>query len=107
LVRQRVTVCEQLDGAIRLLYKGRELAWEEIADRQAAAGAPEAREAGPTPGPTGLGRLGGRPAADHPWRRPVIPPSTPPAARPPCSASVAALPAQSKAGGKKKKELRI
>jgi len=103
LVRQQVTVCEQLDGTIRLLYKGRELAWEEVTDRTAAASRAE-RESPAKRGPTGLGRVGLRPAADHPWRRLVISPPTPAAARPPCSATVAALPAQSKAGGKRKKE---
>ncbi|MGH2568667.1 MAG: ISNCY family transposase, partial [Bacteroidota bacterium] len=87
LVRQRVTVCEQLDGTIRLLYKGRELVWEEITDRQAPDSAPGACEADEKRGPTGLGRIGVRPAADHPWRRPAIhAPPTPRAARPPCSA---------------------
>jgi hypothetical protein len=33
LVRRRVLVCEQLDGTICLLYRGRELAWSEIAER--------------------------------------------------------------------------
>jgi transposase len=108
LVRQRVTICEQLDGTIRLLYKGRELAWDEIPEGQAAAPAKRPAE----PGPKGLGRVGNKPAADHPWRgrqaeeTPSPPP--PPGARPPCSTPVAALPAQSKAGGKKKKqELRV
>src|SRR5947207_3274846 len=33
LVGQRVLVCEQLDGKIRLGYQGRELAWEELPER--------------------------------------------------------------------------
>ncbi len=107
LVRQRVLVCEELDGTIRLLYKGRELTWEEITDRAAGASASKSGKSSRNRGPSGLGRLGVRPAADHPWRRAVIRPPTPAAARPPCSASVAALPAQSKAGGKKKKTVRV
>lgn len=93
LVKRRVTVLEQLDGTVRLLHRGRELAWKELAERPLPA-PPPAHE------PTGLGRVGIRPAARHPWRgkRPSPPPA---AARPPCSASVAALPALRKAGGRK------
>lgn len=93
LVRQRVLVCEQLDGRITLVYRGRELAWEEIARKK--------KPAGPPGQPTGLGRIGQRPAENHPWRRDFQGPESA-AARPPCSASVAALPALRKAGGKKK-----
>jgi len=94
LVRQRVLVCERLDGTIKLVYRGRELDWEEIAVR--------AKPQAASPGqPTGLGRIAQRPAENHPWKRPFK--SPPPAiVRPPCSASVAALPALRKAGGKKK-----
>src|SRR5271169_2758102 len=42
LAGRRVTVCEQLDGQMRLLYQGRPLQWQELDG----------------------------PAADHPWRRP-------------------------------------
>jgi len=93
LVRQRVLVCEQLDGRITLVYRGRELAWKEI-DRKK-------KPAGPPGQPTGLGRIGQRPAENHPWRRDFPGPESD-AARPPCSASVPALPALRKAGGKKK-----
>jgi hypothetical protein len=34
-----VTVCEQLDGTIRLRYQGRELAWEELPERPTPAAA--------------------------------------------------------------------
>jgi transposase len=94
LAKQRIVVLEQLDGTIRLLHRGRELAWQELAER------PRRRPA-PTTGPTGLGRVGGRPAAHHPWRGKRAAPLEP-AGRPPCSASVAALPALRKAGGRKK-----
>lgn len=33
LERQKVTVCEQLDGTLLLLYRSRELAWKELAER--------------------------------------------------------------------------
>jgi len=94
LVRQRVLVCEQLDGRIALLYRGRELAWTEISNRTVQVDSTGGH-------PTGLGRIGLRPPAEHPWRRPFNAPHSE-SARPPCSASVAALPALRKAGGKKK-----
>jgi hypothetical protein len=93
LLRKRVLVCEQLDGKISIVYRGRELAWEEIARKKKPPAAPGH--------PTGFGHLGRRPAANHPWRRDFLGPH-PAAARPPCSASVAALPALRKAGGEKK-----
>ena len=65
LVGQRVTLCEQLDGQIRLRYQGRELAWEELPERPHAP-------APPRPTETSLGKMikkPWKPAADHPWRR--------------------------------------
>jgi hypothetical protein len=97
LVRQRVLVCEQLDGTIALVHRGRELAWGEITTR------PEAPSAATVTGPIGLGRIGLTPAEDHPWRRPYQAPLAA-AARPACSASVAALPTLRKPGGKKKRK---
>lgn len=97
LVRQRVLVCEQLDGKITLVYRGRELPWEEITTR------PEAVSAATVTGPTGVGRIGPSPPADHPWRRPFKPPLAA-AVRPSCSASVAALPTLRKTGGKKEQK---
>jgi len=93
IVRKRVLVCEQLDSAIKLVYRGRELEWEEIGRKK--------KPPGPPGRPTGLGRLGRRPPANHPWRRDFVIPD-PAAARPPCSAPVATLPALRKAGGEKK-----
>ena len=61
LMGQRVTVCEQLDGKIRLRYQGRELAWEELPERPKASAKSKptrTKEKGPW-----------KPAADHPWRR--------------------------------------
>jgi len=97
LVRQRVVVCEQLDGSISLLYRGRELAWQEISTPSKTAADDTAMQ------PTGLGRIGLCPPSAHPWRRPFKAPLTA-AARPTCSASVAALPALRKTGGKNKTE---
>jgi hypothetical protein len=94
LAKQRVTIVEQLDGTIRLLHRHRELAWKELTERPA-------RTVPATRRPTGLGRVGNKPAASHPWRGKDRPP-TPAAGRPPCFASVAALPALRKAGGRKK-----
>lgn len=94
LVRQRVLVCERLDGTISLVYRGRELAWEEITARTKSTVKPPDQ-------PIGSERVSPRPMASHPWRRPFKDPQ-PAAARPPCSASVATLPALRKAGGTKK-----
>jgi len=62
LVKQRVIVCEQLDGTIELLYRGRALAWQELPERPRRAAAPRPVV------PTGVGRAGVRPAENHPWR---------------------------------------
>jgi transposase len=105
LVRQHVLVCEHLDGTIHLRYQGRDLAWEELSERAA-------RDGDPARGMTGLGRVGQRPAANHPWRRAHSPTPAAASAGPPCSASVApvaALPAQPslrKAGRPKKEKIK-
>jgi hypothetical protein len=116
LVKQRVTVCEQLDGTIRLLFGSHELAWEELPLDAPKASSSRAGETG-NRGPKGVGRVGQRPAADHPWRHtPINGTPIPPGRRPPCSAPVAALsdsstpparPTRSKAGGKKKQLLTV
>jgi len=68
LVGERVLVCEQLDGKIRLRYRGRELAWEEVPERPKAAARlkptqmPVAKKKKRAKGPW-------KPPADHPWRR--------------------------------------
>lgn len=98
LAKQRVTVCEHLDGAIELLFRGRALAWHELSER------PRRTKVERPQGPTGVGRVGVHPAKDHPWReRPRLSSSdaTPAAAAtvgPPRSASVAALPTLREAG---------
>mgnify|MGYP002624038031 CR=1 FL=1 len=94
LVRRRVLICEQLDGTICLVYRGRELAWEEIATAREPVSVQPVLS-----GPMGAKRMGQQPRPDHPWRRPFDPLAAA-AARPPCSASVATLPALRKAGGK-------
>lgn len=64
LVGQRVTVCEQLDGKIRLRYRGRELAWEELPERPKAVAGPRPQKTRPAKASKGPWK----PAADHPWR---------------------------------------
>ena len=67
-VRQRLLVCEQLDGTIRLFYNGRELAWKELAGRPEGPDrkvAERPRQSFGEPGGNGTRK----PAADHPWRR--------------------------------------
>ena len=103
LAKRRVVVSEQLDGTIELLYRGRSLGWEELPERPGRAASKR------RVGPTGVGRVGQRPAADHPWRgrgsvasAALVSAGALPAAaaRPPRSASVAALPALREAGGR-------
>ena len=66
LVGRQVTVCEHLDGTIRLRYQGRDLAWEELPERPT----PQARRHLPSPKAKNKESKGPRqPAADHPWRR--------------------------------------
>jgi transposase len=96
LVRQKVLVCEHLDGTIHLKYHGRDLPFDELAERPQRAAKPHTR-------PTGLGRVSQKPAADHPWRGRTKPPPLD-AARPPCTAPVATLPARSTAGGGKARQ---
>lgn len=58
---QRVTVCEPLDGVLRVFAGGREVPWSAILNPPQAK--PRKRL-----GPTGSSQ-GQKPAADHPWRR--------------------------------------
>jgi hypothetical protein len=71
LVKQRVMVCEQLDGKIRLRYKGRELAWEELPERpkSASKAAGQAKQSRTSLGTEKRGKGAWKPSADHPWRR--------------------------------------
>ena len=65
LAGRRVTVCEQLDGEVQLLYRGRELEWQELPAAPAHA---EPTEEPFTPEKVGSNQ-GRRPAANHPWRK--------------------------------------
>jgi transposase len=57
---QRVTVCEPLDGVLRVFAGDREVSWSPIL-------APPLPKAAKRPGPTGSSQ-GQKPAANHPWR---------------------------------------
>lgn len=61
LVNRKVTVCEQLNGTIVILFGKRELAWEELPERPA-----KVRPVKTPPKDSG-GRK--KPSAKHPWRR--------------------------------------
>ena len=66
LAKRKITVLEQLDGTIELLYQGAKLSWEELKARPARKGA----QSNPKP-KTGATETkpAYKPAADHPWRR--------------------------------------
>lgn len=61
LVNRKVTVCEQLDGTVVVLFGKRELAWVELPERPAKV----RRVKAPTKSSGGREK----PPADHPWRR--------------------------------------
>ena len=63
LVGKSVTVVERRDGSLALIWRKRELPFEELAQRPA-----KAVRKGRT-GPKGVNRGGHRPSADHPWRK--------------------------------------
>jgi len=69
VIGRRVTVCEQLDGRLRLLCAGRELAWKEL------PGPPERPKAekGPKAPAEIRSSQGRKPPADHPWRQRAVP----------------------------------
>jgi hypothetical protein len=62
LVNRKVTVCEQLDETVVIVFGKRELAWEELPERPG-----KVRRVKTPPQDTG-GRK--KPSAKHPWRRP-------------------------------------
>ena len=72
LVGRRVIVCEQLDGSIRLRYRSRDLAYQEIASP------PQKAREEPTVIRSSQGQ---KPAADHPWRRRLLGEAPPQSAR--------------------------
>jgi hypothetical protein len=80
LARQRVLVIERLDGHIELLYRGRQLSWQELPERPSR----DKRQPG---GPQGFSRLGHKPPSNHPWKG-AIPVASPG----PCSPGSASSP---------------
>jgi hypothetical protein len=65
---EKITVCEQLDGQVRLFHDDRELSWS-------ATRVEPSRSRKKTKKPAGEIRSsqGQKPAADHPWRgRPLV-----------------------------------
>jgi hypothetical protein len=63
--KKRITVCETLDGTLRLFLGNRELTWSPVRTR------PQARRKKPSrrPGDTIRSHQGQRPSAGHPWRK--------------------------------------
>ena len=63
--KQRVTVCETLEGSLRLFLGDRELTWSSVRTR------PQAPRKKPNPrkGDTIRSHQGQRPSANHPWRK--------------------------------------
>jgi transposase len=76
---QRVTVCEPLDGELRVFVGEREVCWSPILT-------PPLRKPAKRSGPTGSSQ-GHKPAANHPWRgrRTAAAPSKPSASLPPAA----------------------
>ena len=66
---QRVTVCEPLDGVLRVFASEREVSWSPIL-------APPPPKRAKRTGPTGSSQ-GQKPAANHPWRRRRAPAARP------------------------------
>jgi transposase len=81
-----VTVCQQLDGRLRVLHAKRELTWSPTRARPVPSPQKRSRS-----GPTGSSQ-GQRPSARHPWRRDGVGRAAASVAGLACSASVAALP---------------
>ncbi|MGH9261986.1 MAG: ISNCY family transposase, partial [Acidimicrobiales bacterium] len=65
LAGRRVTVVEQLDGKLALLYQGRCLDWQELTSPPVRVEATQL----PQPAAAIRSNQGRRPAANHPWRR--------------------------------------
>jgi hypothetical protein len=66
LAKQRIMVCEQLDGRIRLRHGDRELEWVELPARPHRGSKKGQRTAHRA---TKVGRTPHKPAKNHPWRR--------------------------------------
>jgi hypothetical protein len=67
LAGKRLVVREQLDGTIRLVYRGGELDWRELPQRPERSQTQAAARQGKPRAACGTGAC--KPAADHPWRR--------------------------------------
>ncbi|WP_425613684.1 ISNCY family transposase [Anatilimnocola sp. NA78] len=61
--QDRLTVCEQLDGHVRLFADDRELLWSPVRSEASRPRKPVAARTGPTGSSQGQ-----KPAANHPWR---------------------------------------
>ena len=68
---RRVTVVERADGSLLVRYGGATLSWREVSARPAKPKPPRVPVSNNKPW---------KPAADHPFRRPVVSPPRPPAA---------------------------
>ena len=66
LAKQRVTVCEQLDGRIRVRFRGRDLEYAELPDKPDRRDESAKDRSGPSKSSKGKGPW--KPASDHPWR---------------------------------------
>jgi len=89
--RQRVTVCEQLDGRLRLFDGDRELTYGTTRTEPSCPRKHPPARTGPTKSSQGL-----KPAKTHPWRgrgASYPPPAVATGVGVGCSASVATLPA--------------
>ena len=64
----KVTVSEGRDGSLKILYRGRQVGWKEIA-APAARSKPQATAKGHA---SEIHKKLHRPAADHPWRQKVL-----------------------------------
>jgi molybdenum-dependent DNA-binding transcriptional regulator ModE len=66
--KKRVTVCETLEGTLRLFLGDRELTWSAVRTR------PQAQRKKPSrrPGDTIRSHQGQRPSAGHPWRKRLL-----------------------------------
>ena len=67
--KQSVTLCEQLDGTLRVFLGDVELSWS-VASREPS----RPKSKGHRAGPTGSSQ-GHKPGADHPWRKPFKEPT--------------------------------
>ena len=66
--KKRVTVCETLDGTLRLFLGNRELTWSPVRTRPQAGREKPSRR----PGDTIRSHQGQRPSAGHPWRKRLL-----------------------------------